>query len=165
MLKTRFEGSMGRKMVIRRVACCVVSLWIAAAVGLAADSDGVRLVDAVKNRDAAAARALVRGHADVNARRADGATALAWAAHWDDLELAALLVSAGANVNAANALGVTPLSLACVNGSERMVGLLLKAGADPNLARSSGETPLMTAARTGSVNVVEQLLAHGAPPD
>ena len=76
---------------------------------------------------------------DVNVSQADGATALMWAAHWDDLRTADLLIRAGANVNAANDLGVTALSLACTNGSAVMVERLLKAGADWNNPQRSSE--------------------------
>ena len=94
--------------------------------------------------------------------QADGATALHWAAHWDDVEMAALLLRAGARIDAANDFGVTPLLLASGNGRPAMIALLLEAGADPNLAAASGEVPLMTAARTGSLEVVDALLDRGA---
>src|ERR1700730_8194205 len=68
-----------------------------------------RLADAVQRQDKEAARALLKQHPDVNEAQSDGATALAWAAHWNDLETADLLIRAGANVNSANELGVTPL--------------------------------------------------------
>jgi len=121
-----------------------------------------RLTEAVKHQDKTAVRTLLASRADVNAAEDDGATALQWAAHWDDLETADLLLRAGANVNAANVLGITPLSLACTNGSATMVGKLLAAGAQPDLAPPTGETPLMTCARSGSVEAVRALLAHGA---
>lgn len=130
-------------------------------VSLAASSDR-RLVQAVKQRDHEALRALLKQQVDVNVPQADGATALHWAAHWDDADTADQLIQAGAKVNVANDYGVTPLLLACTNGSAAMVGTLLKAGADPNAARSTGETPLMTCARTGNVAAVRALLAHGA---
>ena len=76
-----------------------------------------RLADAAQKRDVAGVRQLLKT-ADVNGSQPDGATALAWAAHWDDVVLADLLLAAGANPNAANALGVTPLMLAAVNGSD-----------------------------------------------
>jgi uncharacterized protein len=120
------------------------------------------LVEAARLGDKAAVRSLLKQHADVNARQADGATALVWAAERDDLETAELLISAGANVNAANDYGVTPLSLACTNGSAAMVGKLLQGGADPNAARWTGETPLMRCARTGNVEAVKSLLSQGA---
>jgi ankyrin repeat protein len=94
--------------------------------------------------------------------RADGTTALHWAAHRDDLETAELLIGAGADLNAANHYGVTPLSLACTNGSAAMVQKLLKAGANANAAQQTGETAIMTAARTGNLEVVQLLLVHGA---
>src|SRR6202007_1369710 len=96
------------------------------------------------------------------AHEADGATALMWAAHWDDLDTATLLIRASANANAANDHGVTPLSLACTNASAAMVKKLLDAGANPNLADLTGETPLMTCSRTGNAEAVKALLARGA---
>ena len=132
-------------------------------VNLAAAGSDVRLVEAVQNQDKEAVRALLKQDVDVNTPQADGATALAWAAYWDDLDTANLLIRAGANVNIANDFGVTPLSLACTNGNAAMVETLLNAGADPNVAAfTTRETVLITAARTGNVNVVKALLAHGA---
>src|ERR1700730_10279102 len=115
--------------------------WIVSLLSVAsfaAPSSDLRLVEAVKKRDKEAIRSLLRQHVDVNTAQADGATALAWAAHWDDMETADLLIRGGANANAANDYGVTPLSLACSNGNAAMVGKLLKAGANPNAALSSG---------------------------
>jgi ankyrin repeat protein len=125
-------------------------------------ADDLRLVEAVQRQDRTAIRALLQQRTDVNVRQPDGATAIAWAAHWDDLDTADLLLRAGADVNLANDLGIAPLSLACRNGSASMVEKLLAAGANPNAASSSGETPLITAARTGNPDVVKALLARGA---
>ena len=117
-------------------------------------------------RDTARLRGLLAGEElDVNAARADGATALLWAAHWDDGEAVDLLLGAGADVNAADDHGVTPLARACENASASMVERLLAAGANPNAAQANGLTPLMTAARTGSLDVVRALLSDGADVD
>lgn len=121
-----------------------------------------RLVEAVQRRDEQAARTLLTQKVDVNATQPDGATAIAWAAHWNHLEIADLLIRAGANVNAANDLSVTPLMLASLNGSVEMVQKLLAAGADAKAVRPSGETALMLAARAGDVSTVKTLVAHGA---
>ena len=120
------------------------------------------MIEAVRNQDNDAVRALLREQVDVNAAQPDGATPLHWAVHWEHLELADLLIGAGAKVNVANDLGVTPLWTACENGSAQMTRILLEVGADPNAALLSGETLLMTAARTGEPDTVRVLLARGA---
>jgi len=121
------------------------------------------LADAAMHRDRATVNALLDDKADVNAAQPDGATALQWAARFDDLDLAAQLIRAGANPKAANRDGATPLFLATENGSASMIRLLLEAGADPNAAiLSHGETPLMMAARAGNPEAVKILLDHGA---
>jgi uncharacterized protein len=133
-------------------------------VGLASTltAQAPRLADLAKQQDRAAVRALIAAGGDVNVAQADGATALHWAAHWDDVEMAGLLLRAGARINAANDFGITPLLLASANGRPAMIALLLEASADPNLAGANGETPLMAAARTGNVDVVQALLDRGA---
>jgi len=144
----------------------LTSVWTTVAavttgVALAQSSD-TRLVTAVARQDTETARQLLEADVNLDATRADGATALLWAAHWDDVEMADRLIRAGANVNTADDHGVTPLERACENASLAMVALLLAADADPNAARASGLTPLMTAARTGRLGVVRALLAADA---
>lgn len=131
----------------------------------AAGAGGSRLANAVMQQDRPTVLALLDSGVDVNASQADGATALHWAAYWDDLELVARLLKAGAAVNAANELGATPLWLASVNASPAVVEALLAAGAHPNAALPSGETPLMTAVRAGHAQVVRMLLEKGADPN
>ena len=125
-------------------------------------ADRLPLIDAARNADADALRALIRQRVDVNAAGADGTTALHWASYRDDGESADLLIRAGANVNAANDLGATPLWTASLNGSAAMVGRLLQAGADPNRALLLGETPVMIASRSGNPLVITQLIDKGA---
>ena len=121
------------------------------------------LVEAAKQADAAAVRALLQTGADVNAREVDGTTGLHWAAYHDDPELVDVLVRAGAKAGASNRYGVTPLWLATINGNAAIVERLLDAGADARAARAdNGETTLMIAARAGHVEVMKVLLDHGA---
>ena len=144
---------------------CVAAPWTPPAAAQSAASPAGpdrRLADAVQARDFETARELLAGGVDVNVPQGDGATALAWAAHWDERGLAADLLAAGADAGAPNDLGVTPLMLAADNGSVPVVELLLDAGADPDAARPSGDTALMFAARAGSADVVERLAAAGA---
>jgi len=143
------------------VGLWMVSLVLARGIALAAGPD-LRLVRAAADQDTQLVRVLLEDGIDINVSRADGVTALLWAAHWDDHETVDLLLRAGADVNAAEDHGVTPLARACENASVRMTQRLLSAGADPNVALASGQTPLMIAARTGSLEVVRSLLAHNA---
>jgi ankyrin repeat protein len=122
----------------------------------------VSLVEAVKNGDAATARALLTKKADVNVAEADGTTALHWAVELDDLQMAEALLKAGAKAQVVNRNGVTPLHLAATNGNAAMLEQLLAKGADPNAALPSGETVLLTAARTGNPDAVKALIARGA---
>src|ERR1700722_8175288 len=98
------------------------------AVGMLATD--TRLVDAVKNHDKDAVRALVKEHVDVNVPEADGTSALHWAAHSNDLETVQLLIRAGANAKAVSRYGVTPLSAAATYGGAAVVESLVKPGAD-----------------------------------
>ena len=149
-------------MHLRRFSRSAVMTMVSlASLGAADGPDGrARLADAVQHRDKEAVQSLLRRDPNVNARQADGATALHWAAHWGDVETAARLVRAGANVNARNDYGITPLSLAAASGNGAVIQRLLEAGADPNATVRQGETPLMAAARTGHVDAVTPLLAY-----
>ena len=147
---------------MKRLASLCLLLVLTAVGHITAAGPDLRLVDAMAERNTALVRTLIGEGVDVNSARADGATALLWAAHWDDVDAAERLLRAGAGVNAADDHGVTPLARACENASEEMVGRLVEAGADPNVAQVNGLTPLMTAARTGNVNIVHVLLSSGA---
>lgn len=138
-----------------------LAVWLAGtSLAVAAD---LSLVEAAQKRDQDAVRSLLaQKNVDVNAAQPDGATALHWAVHWDNFEMADLLIQAGANLNAANDNGATPLWLASSNGNPAMVEKLLQAGADPNAALRSDETPLMAAAALGATEVVKLLLDAGA---
>ncbi len=122
------------------------------------------LVDAVRQQDVAAVRALLKTGADVNAPEGDGATALHWAVARGAIELVRLLLDAGASADVGQRSRrhaaaprrrrtATPRSLTlAARTSARM----------PTPHAPSGVTPLMEAARSGSVEAVRLLLAHGA---
>ena len=152
----------GRTALVALLAVAVCAASGAARAQTAAPG-GSELIAAVRNGDAAELRARLAGPVDVNARQPDGATALHWAVHHEDVVAAELLIGAGADADAANDLGVTPLLMACRRGHGALVARLLAAGGDANAALPSGETALMAAARAGSVEAVNALLARGAP--
>jgi ankyrin repeat protein len=144
---------------------CVRGAWLLALVsvaGLEASGNSVRLVDAVKQGNRGAVRALITQRANVNAAEPDGMTPLHWAVRGDDLQMAQLLIRAGANVKATSRYGITPIALAAQNGNAPLVEMLLEAGADAKSTLPEGETVLMTAARTGNPDVIRMLVSHGA---
>ena len=77
-------------------------LVVGASLPLAVLASNADIAGAAMHHDREAVRSLIERKSDVNAPQLDGATALHWAAHWDDLELAGMLIHAGANANAAN---------------------------------------------------------------
>ena len=91
------------------------------------------LATAAAEQQADEVRSLLAEGADANIPLADGSTALLWAAHWNDLEMADLLIGADANVNAFDDHGVTPLVRAAENASLPMIQRLLEAGANLSL--------------------------------
>jgi len=82
---------------------CGAGLFAIASWGAASSA----VADAAMNKNREALRSLLAKNTDVNAAQADGATALHWAARWDDVEMAVLLIRAGANAQAPNRDGAT----------------------------------------------------------
>jgi len=138
---------------------------VLAATALGAAGESLRLVEAVKQGNFTAARALIAQKSNVNAAEPDGMTAPHWAVRANDLSTVQLLIRAGANVNAASRYGMTPIIFAAENGDPKVVAALLKAGANPNSALPEGQTALMTAARTGNVDSIKLLVETGAKVD
>ena len=149
-----------------RVTICRMAVVLAVAlVGVPVHAADDAVADLAKAQQWSSVAHLARQGVDVNTPKADGSTALHWAAHWNDSATAALLIEAGADVDAVTHTGVSALSLACENGNPAIVGLLLKAGAEVNVAAVGGVTPLLLAAQSGHAGVVRALLEHGADVD
>src|SRR5438552_1035226 len=134
-------------MRMRGLAITLSLVWLASALVLAVGDSP--LIAAIQAGKADSVRSSLRQKVDVNAPQGDGATALHWAVHLNDLATADLLVKAGAKVNAADDTGVTPLYLSCMHRHPAMVERLLAAGANPNAALLNRETVLMMCARAG----------------
>lgn len=140
--------------------------WLTAVLvitpSLSLANDDLRLINSARTGDSGTVIKLIDQSVNVNTAQADGTTALHWAAHRNDMELADILLFAEADVDVKNEYGVTPLWLACTNGSNEMVKKLLTAGADPNSALWTGETILMICAQTGATEAVAALIVGGA---
>jgi uncharacterized protein len=158
---------MGKHPIARRLASLGVWAALAAAPGAfgqpSAQHDA-RLVAAMKNRDLATVRSFIAEGVGVDTQDAETASALHWAAHWNDLEAVELLLAAGADPNLANRFGVTPLHEAALAGNAAMLERMLEAGGNANAEFGEGETVLMTAARAGNAAAVRVLLEHGGDP-
>ena len=145
----------------RRALAAVCAVALIGVCNAEAQGD-LRLVNALKNQNVAAARALIRQRVGVNAADVDGSTPLQWAAHWNNLETVKALLVAGAKANAANRYGVTALHEAATIGSAPIINALLRAGAKADAMYGEGETALMLAARSGSLESVKLLLEANA---
>jgi ankyrin repeat protein len=111
-----------------------------------------------------AATSAMAGNVD-EPLRADGSTALHWAAYQGDVAEAKRLIKAGADVHATNAYGVNAMQLAADSANTQLIALLLKAGADPQSPNADGETALHLVARAGNVEAAKLLLKAGAKVD
>ena len=149
----------------RAHAVIALGLCVACLAAPRAQETDTRLIQAVKQEDVAAVRALLKQRASVNATERDGFSALHWAAQRNNLQLVNLLLDAGADPRATSRYHVSPLYLAALNGSAAIVERLLDAGADPNGTAHEGQTMLMTAALTGKRDAVRLLLTRGARVD
>lgn len=127
-----------------------------------ADAD---LVEAIRARDADAARTLLDRGADPRTRAPDtGLTVLMMAAGQADLASVRLLLDAGADVFTADPrAGATALHKACQGGSVAVVRALVEAGAFVDaVAASTGHTPLMDALWFKFPDVARYLLDQNA---
>jgi ankyrin repeat protein len=102
----------------------------------------------------------------VNAKAADGFTALHFAAFFSHPGAARILVERGADVGAVadNPMRVQPLHSAAAASCREVVELLLERGADPNAEQEGGHTALDAARENGDDELAETLIRAGATP-
>jgi len=109
---------------------------------------------------------LLSAGADVQAKDAEGRTALIRAAEQGDPESIRRLLDTGADVNARDTkIGQSPLHTAAWKGHVDAVKLLLARGAPVDQREQFLWTPLMIATAEGHPDVVKLLLAAGAEVD
>ena len=120
------------------------------------------LILEAKRGDNAAVRRLLDQGVDVNAKNADGWSALIFMAGWGETGLVQMLLDKGAAVNAQLASGRTALMAAAEGGHTSVLQALLDRGADVNTKAVDGRTALMLAARDGEITAVQALMKQGA---
>ncbi len=126
---------------------------------------GLDLFEAAAFGDRTRLRLLLdTGRAHVNARSADGATALHFACFFSQEGCAEELIQRGGDVRAVAASfgNVQPLHSAAAGRSVLIVRMLLEAGADPNQQQNQGWTALHSAAQHGDIEMARVLLKFGA---
>lgn len=131
-------------------------------VALAAGDLSSTLHDLMREGRTTRAVALIDSGVDVNARSADGTTALHWAAHFGDADVVRAALAAGADADVVNHFGSTPIAEAALVGSVPVLEMLLAAGVAADTANHEGQTPLMIVARAGNEAAARVLLDHGA---
>ena len=138
-------------------------MWILISSVLLGAAAPAEVSVAAMKGDGERVEALLAAGEDVNVAQGDGSTALHWAAHRNDPQMARLLIEAGADIGATTRVGdLTPLFMAAKNGNATIVELLLDAGAEADSTNTNGTTPLMLAAASGDVGTVELLLERDA---
>jgi ankyrin repeat protein len=133
----------------------------------AADPDGTTPLHwAVHDEDVAKVDALIRAHADVNARNRFGSTPLYEAALNGNTVLIRKLLKAKADPNAANDGGMTALMLIARTPNVEAAQALIKAGSNLNTQEPGrGQTALILAAAQGQSEMVRVLVKAGADPE
>jgi uncharacterized protein len=123
---------------------------------------GDDLIHAAKQGQDTAVRRLLELGFPVDARDAQGATALLHACGAGHRDVAATLIDAGADLSASASNGMTPLAAAVAARREALVALLIEHSADVNQRLPGDATALMIAAVQGYPEIAEQLLDAGA---
>ena len=112
--------------------------------------------------DSLAVACLLDLELDINARDAQGCTALLRACGGGHAEVVDLLLGRGADSAIAANTGATPLSAAISMRQRDIVVRLLAAGANPTQTLPGGITPLMLACALGFPELADALLSSGA---
>lgn len=120
-----------------------------------------QLREAAARGDAAQVSALLAQGASIDARDAQGRTALLLATHHNRVQAARVLIDAGADVNAQDAIHDSPYLYAGARGLNEILRLTLAHGADLRSTNRYGGTALIPAAERGHVETVRMLIAAG----
>ena len=143
------------------------SLLLASALGLALAPTGAQTMTTTALHQAAAANDSARiqqslqSGSSIDARDAQGRTALLIATHHNQIDAAKALIAAGADVNAKDDIQDSPYLYAGARGHLEILKLTLAHGADLRSTNRYGGTAIIPAAERGHVEAVRTLIAAG----
>lgn len=123
------------------------------------------LLSAAAAGDAGAVQAALDAGADVEARGAEGMTALLAATKANHVAAARTLIEAGADVNAKDDIQDSAYLYAGARGHDEILLLTLEHGADLSSTNRFGGTALIPASERGLLSTVEILLEAGVDPN
>lgn len=140
------------------VVMLILSLMCVPGSGHSTELPDQRLIQAAHRNDVTAINVLLKEGVDLDARDAQGRTALLVAVDKNYIEVGTLLIEAGANVNVQDYSQDSPFLLAGARGNVELVKAMLNANPDFNLYNRFGGTALIPAAERGHVETVKVLL-------
>ena len=140
----------------------LITIAAAALVGCSNEEVEISLIQAAKNGNIELVKGALDNGANVNAKDADGWTALHQSALYGPKEVVELLITKGADINAKERDGWAPLDQAAYNGHIEIAELLISKGADVNTKNNRHMTPLHHAAVKGHKEFVKLLIFKGA---
>ena len=157
-MRERIDAQTYRAWLRKALWVMVVLLLVQFARSVAAAEP---LFSAIAQHQESAALELL-GKSDLQARDANGDTALHRAVETGMPRLVRSLLAAGADPQARTSNGETALHLAALHPEPDYADLLLAAKADPRAQNADGESALHWAALSGHIVVAQRLLARGA---
>jgi ankyrin repeat protein len=154
-----------RTFAAAAMLCCALPSMAGEQAG--SDPDGTTPLHwAAHEGDAAKVDALIRAHADVNARNRFGSTPLYEAALEGNTEIIRSLLKAKADPDAANDGGMTALMIVARTPNVDAARALIKAGANVNAQDPGrGQTALILAAAQSQAEMVRVLMKAKADPE
>lgn len=123
------------------------------------------LIDAAHRGDGLTVQRLLDQGAPLDARDAQGRTALLVATQANQVQAAQALIAAGADVNAKDNIHDSPYLYAGARGLNDILRLTLEHGADLKSTNRYGGTALIPAAERGHVETVQLLIEAGVDVD
>jgi ankyrin repeat protein len=148
----------GAAMPFRSFLQRALALLPALVLSVSLSAQETTLLSAAAQGDLGTVNRLIASGGQLEARDAQGRTALLLATHGNHVEVARALIAAGANVNAKDNIQDTPFLYAGAEGRTEILKMTLAAGADVKSTNRYGGTALIPACHRGHVNTVKALL-------